>query len=366
MIHPKYIRKSKFILFAGENLNCTFIILLKKTFLCGKPDRLPLKINDAEHPECLNCGASNPDAFCPVCGQKRIPRNHDVWALVKEFLGTYLSFDSKFSRTLIPVLFKPGFLTNEYRFGKRASYIPPIRLFVFVSIVFFLLVAILPDTSQISFGETPGENAALLSQDSTQAATIDPDDAGIEIDATREVGDTLYIFGESYPLFDTYEEYLAYREGLINKPNFVVDLVMQQAHKLEGEDPDELNKNLKKNFIELLPKLVFLVMPFFALILKLLYLRRRFFYEEHFIFALHFHTFIYLSLLPLLMLSYVWDLATLIFPILAISYLFIAMRRVYAQKFWKTFLKLILTMGAYTIVLFFALLISAFYTALSY
>jgi hypothetical protein len=341
-------------------------ISAKKHFFELNQDRLPLKINDAENPDCLNCGTSYHGEFCPACGQKRIPQYYNFWELVKEFLSNYISFDSKFSRTLIPVLFRPGHLTNEYREGKRASYIPPIRLFVFVTIVFFLIVAIIPETSSISIEQSPGKDKAASIPDSLQTDLPLADNREMELTATGEIGDTIVIFGTPYPIFDTYEEYIAYREGLSKKPGFFVDLVMQQAYKLDSEDPDQLTKNLKKNFIEIMPKLVFLVMPFFALILKLLYIRRRYFYEEHFVFALHFHTFIYLLLLAIILISLADIPAIIAFPFVSLFYLFIAMRKVYGQKFWKTFFKLFITISAYTLVLIIAFLLSAIYTAMSY
>jgi hypothetical protein len=280
-------------------------------------------------------------------------------------MGTYLSFDSKFSRTLIPVLFKPGFLTNEYREGRRAMYIPPIRLFVFVSIIFFLILAVLPDGDGIGIHINGLEDNSAQASDTLLAAQDSLGTSEIALEANTDV-DSIYLFNKAYPLYDTYEEYLKYRNQADEKPSFIADIVLQQAYKINSDDPEDVKNGLKKKFFSLLPKLIFLVMPFFALILKLLYIRRKYYYEEHFIFALHFHTFAYLSLLLLFLVSIVLPIAKAIFPLIATVYLFMAMRKVYAQGFWKTLIKISILMLTYFLVLAAGVALSAIYTALTY
>ncbi len=83
-------------------------------------------------PACTNCSYKfiHADNYCPVCGQKnhelRIPLRH----LLGEVLDTTLHIDSKTFRTIRLLLQKPGFLSREFNSGKRADYVPPIRLYV--------------------------------------------------------------------------------------------------------------------------------------------------------------------------------------------------------------------------------------------
>jgi hypothetical protein len=59
---------------------------------------------------------------------------------VEQFLGDYFTFDSKIIRSAVPLLIEPGKLTQEYLQGRRARYIPPLRMFIFLSVIFFLVI----------------------------------------------------------------------------------------------------------------------------------------------------------------------------------------------------------------------------------
>lgn len=79
------------------------------------------------------------DRYCAACGQKAIGRE-DLNEFLQQFLGDYFTWDSKLIRSLVPLLVRPGFLTTEYLAGRRARYIPPLRMFIFLSIIFFLVI----------------------------------------------------------------------------------------------------------------------------------------------------------------------------------------------------------------------------------
>lgn len=78
-------------------------------------------------------------AYCSACGQAAMGDN-TFGHFIQQFLGDYFTFDSKITRSLKPLLFKPGELTLEYLRGRRQRYIPPLRLFIFLSVLFFLVV----------------------------------------------------------------------------------------------------------------------------------------------------------------------------------------------------------------------------------
>jgi hypothetical protein len=81
------------------------------------------------------------DRFCSHCGQQRIKDSESISEVLGHFLGDYFTFDSKIVNSIKPLLFKPGVLTVEYEAGRRARYISPLRLYIFVSLLFFLLLA---------------------------------------------------------------------------------------------------------------------------------------------------------------------------------------------------------------------------------
>ncbi len=88
---------------------------------------------------CYNCGTQlvNGENFCPNCGQENHSKQASTKLLIKDFVDTYLSFDSKLFITMRPLMFQPGTLTQEYLDGKRAKFVPPIRLFIFLSFLYF-------------------------------------------------------------------------------------------------------------------------------------------------------------------------------------------------------------------------------------
>jgi hypothetical protein len=92
-----------------------------------------------EH-NCLNCGFHVDKHYCSDCGQPNIELKESFWAFIGHSIAHYFHFDSKFFQTLSPLLTKPGQVTLDYIAGRRARYINPVNLYIFVSIVYFLVV----------------------------------------------------------------------------------------------------------------------------------------------------------------------------------------------------------------------------------
>jgi hypothetical protein len=88
---------------------------------------------------CLNCNAHVLDRFCHICGQENIEPKDSVWHLITHFFNDVTHFDGKFFTSLKHLLFRPGFLPQEYERGRRMSYLNPIRMYVFTSALFFLM-----------------------------------------------------------------------------------------------------------------------------------------------------------------------------------------------------------------------------------
>ncbi len=89
---------------------------------------------------CLNCNRqlNEEDNYCPECGQENNDKVVRFSELVKEVFGNIFAYDSQFVRSVIPFLFKPGYLTNQFLAGKRKRYIQPIKLYFATSFLFFL------------------------------------------------------------------------------------------------------------------------------------------------------------------------------------------------------------------------------------
>lgn len=100
-----------------------------------------------EDKNCLNCGAHVKSRFCPECGQENIINRPGVWSLIGNFFEDLFTYDSRFWLTIHTLLFKPGKIIADFLEGKRKSYVPPVRLYIFASFLTFLASFILPDFS---------------------------------------------------------------------------------------------------------------------------------------------------------------------------------------------------------------------------
>ncbi len=306
--------------------------------------------------ECLNCQHPIDQAnYCPQCGQINSDKRLSFKQIIGDFFGEYLTFDSKFFHSFVPLITKPGRLTNEYNQGKRNSYIFPLRLYMFTTFLFFLIITMQNKISGPNLEEQRHEEVVTK--------------------------DSLNTILNKYPI--------EARDSIIKKidDTFFLKLKEKGSHVIieDGTSADSLEPGFFKHIVDKLygiekkgkegwrlfwmellnqtPKLMFLLLPVFALILKLLYARRKILYINHLIFSLHAHTviFIYLiiaNIFPrwyiiLLMIAGIW------------LHLFFAFRKVYQQSRWKTFFKLNTLLIIYYFALGFGFALLVLLTAIS-
>lgn len=86
---------------------------------------------------CPNCGYDSPAAFCPACGQKQVHGLPSFRDIIHEVVGALFSYDAKLWRTLGILLSKPGQLTVDFTEGKRARYLQPLQLFIWLQAISF-------------------------------------------------------------------------------------------------------------------------------------------------------------------------------------------------------------------------------------
>ena len=91
---------------------------------------------------CPNCGSGRPDRFCSRCGQNDRDYMRGLWTVVYEFVREMFELDSRLFRTLKSLLLKPGHLSSEFSRNHRAAYMSPVRLYLFTSFLFFLVLSI--------------------------------------------------------------------------------------------------------------------------------------------------------------------------------------------------------------------------------
>ncbi|MGH8273806.1 MAG: DUF3667 domain-containing protein [Gammaproteobacteria bacterium] len=242
---------------------------------------------------CANCGATLYGSYCSECGQGEHSLYVPLPRLILDFLSDQFQFDARIWRTLRLLLFHPGRLTAEYISGKRQRYIPPVRLYLFISIVLFLTLELLP-AKFILFGvpsdqfQTAAPRAAMQSGAAGSAAqrgsrTPSPGSA-TNLRAAVKAGIQEAKRGQSPKVAKSTSEFETWL------------VTHDQAARAE---PAQFRREFWSN----VPKVLFFLIPVFALLLKLLYLLRRRYYSEHLVFALHYHSVVFLSALVIVLLS---------------------------------------------------------------
>jgi hypothetical protein len=347
--------------------------------------------------DCLNCGTIVNGRYCHVCGQENVVPKETFWHMVTHFFYDITHFDSKFFTTLKDLLFKPGFLPKEYINGRRASYLHPIKMYVFTSAMFFLLFfSFFSPKTNISNLDTPMDMeqrrayAISLQEDIRKDSSNTQFKRELEhvLDSTRPftVKDAMQMErGEVFITFIStpYRTFAAYdsAEKLLPKSQrdgwIVRRLTEKQINinKKFRQDPKAASEKLFNNILHKLPYMLFVSLPIFAFILQLVYVRRRkqFYYADHGVFTLHLYIFSFLLLLVVFCLSrlqditgysvFGWILAILL--LIMFFYLYKAMRNFYGQKRGKTFLKFLLVAFWSLVMMLILLVIFFFFSAFS-
>jgi len=375
-----------------------------------------------ESKSCENCHQELNGPFCANCGQSSDSTLKYFWVVIMHLLDDIFSFDSRASRTLWPLITRPAFLTNEYFAGRRVHYVPPLRLYLFISIVFFITLKFFvtaDDGSGLNINnkeEVTTQVKAHIKQleterNSLSKSTLENTEALAEItrlnedvakfnnylaDLNRE-----YTSGQNKQLikiarelveleFDKAEDALSSKEQerlevLLEKRLKVLngDLISEELTIGNNEDGSlsfeflskEQNKKLNEFAEELkekgekafnsdtgplidqvigkLPQLMFILLPLFAVLLKVMFIFSKRLYMEHLTVALHSHSFIFITVLLAEMLFLleeyfvetnptIGDFSSVVGSCLLVwipIYLFLMQKRVYKQGKFFTLVK---------------------------
>jgi len=331
---------------------------------------------------CLNCGTKLIDAFCHHCGQKDIPKRQTLSELLTNFISSFWSYEGKFFTTIKYLVTKPGFLATEYNKGKRESYYHPARMYVFISFVFFLLLFSLPNADSNDTSEMTKEEISELNE-KLKAAGLDSisADSKLSKSTSNVITDSTngYVYkgktskGEGSGFSFTgpnYKSAMEYDSVQLTLPEekrdgWFVGKLNRRASEINEKYKDNskgFGTDFRKAFMDNFSKVLFYLLPIFALLLKLFYIRRDFFYSEHLVFSIYYYNFFYfaaslqllVNLIPLLS----WAATLIGFWIF--FYLLFAMKRMYQQSWKKTILKFSLFSFTFMFFLAVALGLSAF------
>jgi len=323
--------------------------------------------------DCLNCGAELHGHFCHVCGQENLQIKENFGHLMSHAIADYFHFDEKFFHTMKPLLFQPGKLTVDYMAGKRTQYLHPIRIYIFISLIFFLLyfsndgkvekksVTVRPFNKEHfldSLSKAVGKDGLDLgithiTKEQLKSGLVDVKVSADGRDTNITIGPPslkrLSEIGSSAK--DTsYEQYLqsqqklapAERDGFISRYFEKKNL----EWKSKGLTPREaVSESFKHNF----PKLMFFLVPLFAVLLRLVFWKNHKFYVEHLIYAFHLHCFFFLFLTLVMLIkmalpvswSAVGGWVSFLATIGVIWYVYRSLRVLYHRSRWRTVSKMI-------------------------
>jgi hypothetical protein len=333
---------------------------------------------------CANCGASLVGEYCASCGQRHEPHIHTVAHFAGEAFESISHADSRLWRTLWYLLSRPGYLTREFFTGHRVSYLPPFRLYLVISVLFFVAVGTPTGGAiQVDVGDaaTPAERIEKMraTADELEKDT-GPASEALKVAATalrRKAQEESAAVGVAEPgiaggaeedataptMKSTFCEKL--RTGGSGGANY------PRLYRACNRVAEDSGAALYKSVVHNIPRAMFVFLPLLALMMRLLYWRPQRYYVEHLLFLVHNHAFVFLVLTALALLTMIpvvgEHLGLLKFAawLYMFWYMFRAMRNVYGQRRFITLMKYFTIGFGYVIAGATVLLLTTLYSAMT-
>lgn len=318
-----------------------------------------MKKHYRQEKDCLNCGTILEGKFCHVCGQENLEIKESFGHMMNHAISDYFHFDHQFFHTLKPLLFRPGFLTNEYMAGRRAQYLHPVKMYIFISIVYFLLLfKSSSETEVVKVTNDPKkpntETVANTIAHNPNLSTTQKKQL-IEKVNRRGIGkDTVSEnFKKGYMTLTTdssYSAYLTHQEKLPDekKDGWIERVLNKKAFDYKTKYGERSREVFYDEFKHNIPKMMFALLPLFALILKITFFRGKKYYVEHLIYAFHFHCFLFIFLAFIMLLNMalggnhtITEWVALAATIYIIWYIYKSLRVVYHRSVFRTITKII-------------------------
>lgn len=270
---------------------------------------------------CANCGAPVTGRYCGACGQRLEPPLHTLWHFMSVAAEDLTHADSRIWRTLAALLFRPGSLTAEFIRGRRARYLPPVRLYLVLSVVFFLWLdaahtspqVLTISTSEVhrtdlseavreldrAASESPEAAASLAAARRALAAAQAPATSPAQAPATGAAKAPEKVYSPFSPARpgETAEQ----RTGRLCR-NMSYDGPWQERVRplLSRACPRIVADNgraLGEAYLHNVPRAMFLFLPLLAAAMRLMYWRPPHYYVEHLLLLVHNHAFVFLIVL---------------------------------------------------------------------
>jgi len=289
-----------------------------------------------EDKNCLNCGHHVEERFCPHCGQQNIESRHPFYYLFTHFFEDFTHYDGQFWGTMKNLLFKPGRLTKIYLEGKRQQFVPPVKLYIFISFVTFLFISF--QITDLNFGKENSRQAKEINKDiqkeaaknkavnkalqspeiikadsltggmltraidSSQVKSTAQDDVDVENIFKENKSITKSLGLQSMEDFDKKEQKNGHKYQTFRP--FVAKIFELEE---KGHSPNEITNMFIKSSVHNLPKALFIYLPLFAFLLWIFHSKKKWWYFDHGVFTLHYFSFLLLLTLLLFVLNKVFS-----------------------------------------------------------
>jgi hypothetical protein len=290
-----------------------------KSDLAESPE-LPRE-NNTEIRQCLNCEEILSGLFCKNCGQKDVSYSKPLGSVISLFFDSWFSVDNRTLRSVFPLFFKPGYLSAQFVAGKRMSFASPIKLYLFSSICYFFLFNISLRSDSManvysSYNEKRLNKAFSKNEDAIKKAealrnkySVDPPSNDVNIASKPPASNTAKVTTETR------------FSGRLSE---------------KVKDPENLRSNLLKGF----SYMFFVLMPLFALFLKWFMGKKKQYYFDHLVLAIHLHAFALLFFSVLLLYGMILGLTINEYLLLVVVlYFIVSVKRFYSESWVKSIAK---------------------------
>ncbi|RKR11777.1 uncharacterized protein DUF3667 [Flavobacterium sp. 90] len=248
---------------------------------------------------CLNCRHVVEQKFCPNCGQENTDSRKTFHHLFIHFFEDLTHYENAFWKTIKNLLFKPSTLTKEYLSGKRLSYLAPVRLYIFISFITFLLIALFPNQVSENLNKSQEEISSNFEKPSKEKTEKHGGKNYLQ-DKTMKQLDKKYFNLRSMKEIDSIQKYGKESEKL---SDFAYWTYEKAVHVTEHNTKKEIIEKFIESFIHNIPKILFIIMPFFAFFLWIFHNKKKWYYFDHGIFTLHYFSFLLLIFLILFIVN---------------------------------------------------------------
>ena len=318
--------------------------------------------------QCMNCQSEFDEAysFCPHCGQQA-KDDLTLGLLFYNTISNYFSFDARFFKSFLPLMFRPGHVAREFVGGRRLQFLHPAQYYLFVSVVFFFLFSFKArdysanvdkalkkgfENEEVMGGFDPQPLDSLAVKQMSEAMKKNQNITGMSDEEIERI-DSLMVEGNNNPpeltfnydrkkvdsliAIDAPEPEILKAMGMKDNAGFFAKRFYQQLLKFQKNS----GVGILQAFFDSIPIALFFLLPLFAILLKIFYWRRGRF-SHHLVFSFYYFSFLFIVLSLILGINYITEIPDWIDWLVIMStffYLIFALRRFYQQGFILSFIK---------------------------